>query len=273
MDYSGFITTVEQLGGIPHDRAQALACFTLNTLAQRISKGEAADLASKLPSELGPCLHREGPTATFGLDEFLNRIAARLGGADRPTAERVARAVLAATWTAVGPKEYKDLSSELPKDFQPLLEVAMLQAPPRPGPEGDPRFGRPMSLDEFLDRVAVRAGLDREGARKATEAVLEALAMRVTAGQVNDLRPFLPRELHAALDRGISRSRGVALPLSLEEFINQVTQREGISKTKEATRHAQAVISVLREAVGEKEFQDTTAQLPEEYRRTLVAQR
>ncbi|HEV7897140.1 MAG TPA: DUF2267 domain-containing protein [Planosporangium sp.] len=271
MDYQGFISTVEQLAGVPRDQAEPLACFTLSTLVQRISKGEVEDLARGLPQELRQCMHREGPTATFGLDEFLNRIEARMG-ADRASAEQVARAVLAALWTTVGPKEFKDMGSELPKDFWPLLEAAMLEAPPRPGPEGDPRFGRAMSLDEFITRVAERAGLDREGARKATEAVLEALAMRVTAGQVNDLRPFLPRELHAALDRGIAHSRGVALPLSLEEFINRVTQREGISKTKEAVQHTQAVISVLHEAVGEKEFQDTAAQLPEEYR-VLVRQR
>ncbi|MGC9665947.1 DUF2267 domain-containing protein [Planosporangium sp. 12N6] len=264
MDYQGFVTTVEQLGGIPRDKAMAAACSTLNTLGQRVSKGELDDLAAGLPQELRPCLRREGPTATFGVDGFLDRIAAHLG-ADREAADRIARAVLAATWTAVGPREFNDMGSELPKDFWPLLEAAMLEAPPRPGPD-DPRYsGQRLSLDEFLDRVAQHTGLDRAQARKATEAVLEALAMRVTAGQINDLRPFLPGELHAALDRGMVLSRGQAMPLSLEAFLNHVQAAEGIRSPKEASRHVRAVLAVLREAAGEKEFQDTAAQLPEEY--------
>jgi uncharacterized protein (DUF2267 family) len=271
MDYQGFITTVERLAGIPRDQSGPIACFTLSTLAQRISVGELEDLAPYLPPELRVCIQREGPVAIFDADEFLRRIEEKMG-ADRATAERVARAVLAALWTAAGPKEFTHMGAQLPKDFGPLLEAAELQAPPRPGPEQDPRFGQPMSYDEFIRQVAVRAVTDLDQARKATEAVLETLATRVTAGQINDLRPFLPRELHPALDRGIARSAGQALPLTLDEFVNQITAREGISGTKEATQHARAVMAVLRQAVGEKEFQDTNAQLPDEYR-TLVAQR
>jgi uncharacterized protein (DUF2267 family) len=271
MDYQGFVTTVERLAGIPHDQAATITCFTLNTLAQRITLGELEDLAPHLPEQLRTCIQREGPVDTFDADEFLRRIQQKIG-ADRPTAERVARAVLAALWTAVGPKEFHDMCSQLTKDFGPLVEAAEREAPPRPGPEGDPRFGRPMSYDEFVRRVAERAGADLDQARKATEAVLETLAMRVSAGQINDLRPRLPRELHPALDRGMARSHGQALPLTLDEFINEVTAREGISRTKEGLEHARAVLTALREAVGEKEFQDTNAQLPDEYR-VLVAQR
>jgi uncharacterized protein (DUF2267 family) len=271
MDYQGFISTVEQLAGIPRDQAGPIACVTLHALAQRISKGELEDLAPRLPQELRPCIQREGPVITFTADEFLRYLEDRTG-ADRTVAEGLARAVLAALWTTVGPKEFHDLASELPKDFGPLIESAELHAPPLPGPEEDPRFGHPMSYDEFIDRVAQLAGIDRDQARKATEAVLEALAIRVSAGQINDLRPRLPRELSHAFDLGLIDSEGQALPLSLDEFIHEITAREGISKTKEAIRHAQAVLAVLREAVGEKEFQDTEAQLPEEYRRTLVTQ-
>jgi uncharacterized protein (DUF2267 family) len=193
-------------------------------------------------------------------------------GGDRATAERVTIGVLAALWTSVGPKEFAQMGAQLPKDFGPLLETAELQAPPLPGPAQDPRFGRAMSYEEFLRQVAVRAATDLETARKATEAVLETLAMRVTAGQINDLRPRLPRELHPALDRGLARTDGMALPLTLDEFLNEVTAREGVSRRNEGLEHARAVLAVLRQAVGEKEFQDTNAQLPLEYR-TLVRQR
>lgn len=273
MDYQGFLTTVEQLGGISPDRAADITgditCFTLKTLSQRVSKGELEDLAPRLPQELRPCLQREGPTATFGLDEFLRRIEERTGGG-RATAERVARAVLSAVWTSVGPKEFFDMGSQLPKDFGPLLESAEVQAPPRPGPEVRSLAGRPWPLDEIVNRVAQRAGLDRDNACKALEAVLEELAVRVSAGQINDLRAFLPHELHPALDRGLARGEGRALPLTFDEFLNEITRLEGTSR-HDALTHAKAVMAVLREVVGEKEFRDTTAQLPLEYR-TLVTQ-
>jgi uncharacterized protein (DUF2267 family) len=268
VNYETFIAAVEQLADIPHDQAEPVTCFTLNTLAQRISAGQAEDLAARLPGQLRPCMRHEGAIATFHVDEFFRRIEEQLG-ADRATAERVARAVLATLWTAVGPKEFADAQSQLPGDFVPLLEAAVLEAPPRPREEEPPLRG-PLSVDQFLDRVAERAGLDRDRARRATEAVLEVLAIRVTDGQIDDIRPFLPYELRPALDRGLTRSRGRALPLSLDAFVDEITQREGVSR-EDATNHARAVLSVLHEAVGEKEFSDTLAQLPREYR-TLVTQ-
>lgn len=268
MDAQTFIKAVEERAGIPHEQAEPLVCFTLGTLAERISPGQARDLAERLPQELRPCVQHDRPPAPFHLDQFLRRIEKQMG-ADREAAERLARAVLGALWTAVGPKEFADMRAQLPGDFVPLLEAAVAEAPPRPRDE-EPPFVGTLSLDEFLDRVAGRAGLDRDRARTATEAVLEVLAMRVTDGQVEDLRPFLPYELRPALDRGQTRSGGRATAMSLEEFLGEISRREGVSR-EEAAAHARAVMGVLREAVGEKEFRDTTAQLPREYL-TLLAQ-
>jgi uncharacterized protein (DUF2267 family) len=52
-------------------------------------------------------------------------------------------------------------------------------------------------------------------------------------------------------------------PLTYDEFVT-VADREGISLDT-AFEHVRAVISTLREAVGEQEFLDVTAQLPDEY--------
>jgi uncharacterized protein (DUF2267 family) len=264
MEYQSFIALVEQRAGIPRDRAESVTCLTVNMLARRISKGEAEDLARRLPTELRPCAQHEGPVARFHLDEFLRRIETELG-TDRAVAERVARAVLAALWTTVGPKEFADMRSQLPGDFVPLLEAAVAEAPPLPRADVPPFAGH-ISFDEFLRRVADRAGLDRAGARRATEAVLEVIAMRVTAGQVDDLEPYLPPDLHDALNSGIARSGGRALPMSIEAFLDAITQREGGGVSRErAAAHTRAVLSVLREAVGENEFLDTVAQLPADY--------
>jgi uncharacterized protein (DUF2267 family) len=268
MDYQDFVRTVEQLASIARDQAESVSCATLNTLAQRLSPGEARDLAKRLPPELGPCLDHDGPPVQLHLVEFMHRIEKQMG-AGRPAAERAARAVLAALWLAVGPKEFAHLRSQLPGDFLPLLESAVAQAPPRP-PTAEPPFTGALSLDEFIGRVAQRTGLDREAARKATEAALEALAIRVTAGQFDDLRPYLPYELRPALDRGVARSGGRAVAMSLDAFLDEVARREGTNR-QEAAAHVGAVLAVLHEAVGDKEFQDTAAQLPREYH-SLLAQ-
>jgi uncharacterized protein (DUF2267 family) len=52
--------------------------------------------------------------------------------------------------------------------------------------------------------------------------------------------------------------------MPLEEFVRRVAEREGVTPA-EAFEHARAVFATLREAVGEDEFLDVSAQLPLEY--------
>lgn len=261
MDYRGFITTVEREAGIPDDEeAERAACLTLHTLAQRISAGEAEDLAERLPEELRSCVVPDGPPERFHLDEFIRRIEEQLG-ADRTTAERTARGVFSALWSAVGPDEFDDMRAQLPRDFEPLLASATGEVPRRRPPEPATPA---VTIDEFLDRVAERTGLDRDGARRAAEAVLEVLSRRITGGQVEDLEVVLPPELRPAMERG-RRGQGTGVPLSLDEFIDRVARLEGVDRAK-ATQHARAVLQVVREVAGQKEWHDTLAQLPGEYR-------
>jgi uncharacterized protein (DUF2267 family) len=57
------------------------------TLAERISREEARELAALLPPEVGPWLWREGsPAEGFDIDEFLQRVAER-EGVDAKTAQ------------------------------------------------------------------------------------------------------------------------------------------------------------------------------------------
>src|SRR5918998_1676541 len=105
-------------------------------------------------------------------DQFV-AVVEQGAGVDRLAAERQARAVLTALARAVGAEEFADVVAQLPKDFAPLL-------PRGPAVEVLP-------VEVFLGRVAGRAGLDVEGARRATEAVLETLAERIADGEVDDL--------------------------------------------------------------------------------------
>ena len=48
-EYEQFITIVEQKAKLSRDEAEAAARATLQTLAERISAGQARDLAEQLP--------------------------------------------------------------------------------------------------------------------------------------------------------------------------------------------------------------------------------
>jgi uncharacterized protein (DUF2267 family) len=264
MDHQEFITIVEQVAGVSGEETEQVSCLTLRTLAHRISTGEAEDLGERLPETLRPCIQPEAPFEKFDVDEFLRRIAEPLG-LDPQAAEQRARGVLAALWRAVGQGEFDDLRSELPKDFYPLLDSAAAAAPP---PEDEPPFMGNLSYDEFLDRVAERAGVDRDRVVHAVEAVLEMLGLRLSAGQAQDLIPRLPVPLRPAFRRGMARSRGGSVPLSPDVFLHDIARRAGGARG-DAARDVRAVFPVLREAIGEKEYHDTVAQLPGEYRPLL----
>jgi uncharacterized protein (DUF2267 family) len=265
MDYQGFITAVRERADVPEAEAEQAACRTLRTLSRRISVGEAEDIAERLPHELRPCVELDGSRQTFHVEGFIKRLEEHLG-VDRAKAEREAKAVIAALWSTIGSDEFDDMRSELPKDFRPLLDEAAAEAPR--SELRDVPFTGPLSYDEWVNRVAELAKIDRDRAARATEAVLEVLAMRITAGQVEDLAPFVPVELRRALENGVARSGGKAMRLSLEAFLREVARRERLPRA-EAYKHARAVLAVLREAVGEKEFSDTAAQFPGEYRELL----
>jgi uncharacterized protein (DUF2267 family) len=266
MDHRSFLMTVAQLTGASPDQVEDATCYTLDMLSQRISTGSVENIARRLPKELRGCLRHYGTVARFHLDDMIRRVEKRMG-ADRRTAQRVVFAVMVALRRQIGPAEFADLRAQLPGDFLLLLDAVEAEAPHRLKGEEPPFIG-PLSPEKFLDGVAQRTGLDRDRARRAAEAVLEVLAMLVTAGQVADLRPYLPYELRLALDRGTARSGGRALPLSLDAFVEEIIQREGVS-LHEAAAHARAVLDVLHEAVGDEEFRDTIAQLPRDYQTLL----
>jgi uncharacterized protein (DUF2267 family) len=263
MEYQEFIRIVEQVAGVPEKEAADVSCATLRLFGRRITAGEAEDLAERLPDQLRPCITPVSPTEKFHVEELIGSIAAELG-LDPAEAEERVRGVLAALWRAVGPDEYEDLRSELPKDFYPLFDAAVAAAPP----EGEPPFAGNLTYEQLLARVAERAGASRERAERAAQAVLEMLGLRLSAGQAEDLLPLLPVELRPAVRRGAARSRGGAVPLSPDVFVHDVAERAGVTRA-EAQKDVRAVFAVLREAVGEKEYHDTVAQLPGEYRPLL----
>jgi len=260
--YGAFVRLVQRSRKLSPEEAEGAVQATLRTLAERISAGEARDLAAQLPPGVGELLADGSKAENFDLEEFLRRVSKR-EGVDLEQAESHARAVFDALARTVTHDELRDVASELPKEFAPL--VASAQPPRREQPERPP--GVP--ADEFLERVAARGGLDRSAAARATEAVLEVLGERISGGQADDLADQLPRELYQPLLVGKIRSHGDARPMSLEQFVDAVAEREGVPPA-DAREHARTVLATLREAVSDKEFADTLAQLPNEYRALLA---
>jgi uncharacterized protein (DUF2267 family) len=254
VDFESFLTIVARHAVGGREGAERASRATLQTLAERIDREEARDLAAQLPPELAPWIATTSPADGFSADEFVRRVARRQGVDDATASEQV-EAVFDALSHAISADEWHDLTSELPASFAPLL------------PRG--RHVEVVDGATLLQRVSERAGLDRETARQATNAVLETLAERIAGGEVDDLIERLPIELHDALRRGRAAVGGVARSMPLERFVERIAEREGVSEPA-AVEHARAVFAVLRDAIGAEEFFDVMVQLPADYVRTLA---
>jgi uncharacterized protein (DUF2267 family) len=251
------MSEVERLTGLSRPEAERAVRATLETLAERITRGEAEDVAVFLPSELRPLLTaKPEPAEAVSAGEFVRRVAER-EGVDKSVARDHVRAIFVALGAAVAPGELRDMAAQLPKDFEPFLEAAGV------GRE------RELAGGLFIRRIAELAGVDEERARRAAEAVLETLAVRISDGQVEDIMGHLPADLIPALLRGLAESRP-ATSMSADEFLNRVASREGVS-VREAEEHTRAVFAALRRVISPKEFSDIVSQLSADYEPLLAA--
>jgi uncharacterized protein (DUF2267 family) len=120
MEYEEFIARVAQHADLSEEDAAKLTRATLATLAERISGGEARDLAAQLPVPLKTALISAHENAdAFSVKEFVERTAER-ADTDADVAEVAIEAVLATLRDAVTPGEFDDVLSQLPADFQRL---------------------------------------------------------------------------------------------------------------------------------------------------------
>jgi uncharacterized protein (DUF2267 family) len=257
MEYREFIQITQREAALDADRAERAAQATLTTLAERLSRGQARDLLQQLPAEMKPWIYTQRDAEGFNVDEFLRRVAER-EGVDAETAEVHARAVFFALGQAVSDDEIADVADELSQDFEPLIA------------EAQRRFFDVMPAEEFLAKVGERTGLDSEGARRATAAVLQALAERIAGGEVDDLIPRLPLELHDPLRR-CRAANGSARRMTLDRFLGRIAELEDAEDPLEVREHVRAVFATLREAVGDEEYFDVTVQLPPDYGVVLPA--
>ncbi|NMH97402.1 DUF2267 domain-containing protein [Pseudonocardia acidicola] len=124
MTYEEFIAKVSERAGMSREQAEVISRAVLETLAERISGGEADDLASLVPEPLRPSLQRSvrKPALSFGLSAFVDRARVRAGDPGWFTLDAV-RAVLMTLRDAVGDKEFRDALAQLPQEFEEILRV------------------------------------------------------------------------------------------------------------------------------------------------------
>jgi uncharacterized protein (DUF2267 family) len=120
MDYDEFVDLVADRANVPRVQAETLTLATLATLAERITGGEARDLAAQLPARLRtPLVRAEEEAEGFSLDEFVRRTAARAGTV-RDTADIGMAAVMTTLRDAVTDREFDHVMSQLPQEFRGL---------------------------------------------------------------------------------------------------------------------------------------------------------
>jgi uncharacterized protein (DUF2267 family) len=121
MEYHEFVKNVQEQAGC-REKAEALRAIqaTLETLGERLFRGEAEHLAAQLPRELQPYLMDIQEHHKFEVDEFVDKVSSR-EGTDRPHAEAHARAVISVLCRAVSSGEIEDVISQLPAGFKKLF--------------------------------------------------------------------------------------------------------------------------------------------------------
>jgi uncharacterized protein (DUF2267 family) len=124
MNDQEFLDVVAGRVGVSADQAATVTRAVLATLAERISGGEADDIANQLPGQLGQHLRRPpgcGNAEAFTLGEFVRRVSER-AGVDQSMATAGVPAVLTTLFEAVTGDEFKDMLSQLPREFLEVIE-------------------------------------------------------------------------------------------------------------------------------------------------------
>ena len=116
-----------------------------------------------------------------------------------------------------------------------------------------------MQPDEFVSRVQqqIHEPLDRQQGEAAVQASLQVLGQTLSSHQARNLAAQLPAELKEP----VTRQAEAEAPADAEEFRQRVAETAGISPAA-AHAYADAVLTVLGQAVSEGEAVDVAVQVP-----------
>jgi uncharacterized protein (DUF2267 family) len=119
-------------------------------------------------------------------EEFVHEVADRTG-MNREEAESLVRATLRTLAERLSGGEAEDLRAQLPRELQAEL------IPSREEAQG---FG----VEEFVQKVAARSGLDETDAATGVDAVLSVIRDAVTPGEFDDVLAQLGRDFAELVD-------------------------------------------------------------------------
>ncbi len=121
MNYNDYIQFVKERAGFKSDDAAKKAIHAvLEALGQRITIGQAEDVAAALPSELRPYLMQTPAAEPFDLNVFLEKIGAK-EGVNTAAAGEHARAVLSVLAEWIPRAELRDTLAQIPNDMRSLF--------------------------------------------------------------------------------------------------------------------------------------------------------
>lgn len=245
MEVHNCLDDVRRIGDLESTaEAQEAATAVLAVLAERITDGEADDLARALPADLADVLEeRDSAEAqSFGPEAFISRVGERTD-VDEETARLYARAVFSAV-NEVAPEGLTRAREQLPADYDRLFE-----------------FGTAIDAAEFHDVVDGTTGDVGTDPETLTTATLRTLGERLSAGEAEDLATYLPPGLRPALTEPASESQAT---FDVDEFLARVAERAGVDEPA-AERGARAVLAVVADATGGHETKAARSQLPGAY--------
>lgn len=122
MRFPRFVEAVSRRAVLPTEQAATICRAVLQTLAERVTGEESAELAAQVPDQLNGYL--TAPAAAGGgggAVAFLRRVAER-ANVDPAVAEVGTRAVLMTLREAVTVGEFQDLVAQLPKGFDAMVD-------------------------------------------------------------------------------------------------------------------------------------------------------
>jgi uncharacterized protein (DUF2267 family) len=121
MQYEQFIDHIQSRAHLEsHDAAMKAARATLETLSERLTGNEPANLADQLPEQVGKFLKKEGGPEAFSMKEFYNRVSKK-EEIDLSEAKYHARAVMDVVREAVTSGELDNIRNQLPDEYRPLF--------------------------------------------------------------------------------------------------------------------------------------------------------
>jgi uncharacterized protein (DUF2267 family) len=270
VEYDQFIDRVAERTRLSREHAATLTQATLQVLAERISGGQADDLAAALPDELAGALQKSprAPAEGFDFNAFVGKVRSRVPDLPYEAIIPGIRAVLMTLRDAVPDKEFQDTMAQLPGGFRELLQGT--DVPPQaPLPaHAAVEQGRPADLDDdaVVQRTAARANVPTGDAAQLARATLQTLGDRIGGRQAHELAQRLPETSAGWLDEP---EETPAQEYGVDDFVSRIRILVPEVPDDDVTSGIQAVIVALREAAGDTEVDIALGPLPQESDRLL----